>query len=113
MPPEMLALIPHETAAPVAPAKASQRPPAREQDTTAPIPVLTVESKTLANTVAANAKRANDASHRKHREMKQQVIEHYVKNRSTYPSKNEAAKKMAGKLVALTYATVRRYLEGL
>ena len=60
-----------------------------------------------------NARLAADSRHRETRELRQQVIDHYMANRSTFASKNAAAEAMAHKLVPLPFVTVRDYLKGV
>jgi len=59
------------------------------------------------------ARLAADYRHRETRELRQQVIDHYQANRSTFASKNAAAEAMAHKLVPLPFVTVRDYLKGV
>ena len=62
---------------------------------------------------AEKARRAADSRHRETRELRQQVVDHYKANRSTFASKNAAAEAMAHKLVPLPFVTVRDYLKGV
>ena len=58
------------------------------------------------------AKRAAGVRHSENREMKAQVLEWFAENRGKYRSKDEAAAIIAGKVVPVTFRTVREWLKG-
>ena len=58
------------------------------------------------------AKRAAGVRHSENREMKAQVLAWFAENRGKYRSKDEAAAIIAGKVVPVTFRTVREWLKG-
>ena len=65
------------------------------------------------NEIEASKKRTVDARHAENRDMREQVITWWEANKHTGISKDKAAEKMAGKLVPLTFRTIRDYLKGI
>ena len=59
------------------------------------------------------AKSAATARHKNNRLMKDQVIQHYIDNVSTFTSKDDAAFKMAENIVSAKFSTVRDWLKGV
>lgn len=59
------------------------------------------------------AARAAAKSHAADHNAKELVIAHFIANRPSFASKDEAAEKMAGKLVLHKFRTVRNWLNGL
>jgi hypothetical protein len=66
-----------------------------------------------AEALASIARKGADAKHAENRSMRLQVTDYYMANRATFESKDAAAEKMAGKLVPVTFRTVRSWLSGL
>jgi len=58
-------------------------------------------------------RRAKDLQHIENREIKAQVIKYYKDNPSLFTSKDDAANKIAGKIVPSKVSTVRRYLRNI
>lgn len=56
------------------------------------------------------ARKAADSRHAENRAMKAQVLEWYERNAQSFNSKDEAASEAAGKIVPVTFRTVRNWL---
>jgi len=67
----------------------------------------------MARQRVALAKLGTDARHAENRGVKLQVQEHYMAHRAEYKSKDDAAEKMANRLVPFGFRTVRDWLKGL
>jgi hypothetical protein len=66
--------------------------------------------------VQEKSKAASDNALKRHAEnhsMKEQAIKFYQENQSTFTSKDDAAMKIAGKIVPAKFATVRNWLKGI
>lgn len=59
------------------------------------------------------AAKAALASHAENHDAQKQVRDHFIANRSSYRSKDEAAERIAGTLVPHAYRTVRKWLNGI
>lgn len=69
--------------------------------------------KILAGMKSEQARAAADKRHKEHRAIRDDVRAHYMENKHLYKSKDDAAAAIAGKIVPLSFRTVRDYLRGL
>ena len=71
------------------------------------------ESVVAGNTGKTFAELGAAAKNSENRAMRRDVIEHYLGGRKKWASKDKAAEYIAGRIVPLTFRTVRKYLKGL